>query len=84
MRKALKLEGGAAADEVGLLQQGLEGDDHLFPAYRSARATVDARGGLFQPAGGDIVTAQRRRVAPLRKPGGIDQQTLRELGEQVV
>ena len=82
--KAVQLEGGAAADDEIAGEQGLQRDDDLLPAERSARTLVDAAHRLLQPAGGDVLAAQSGGVAVPAQPRGIDQQPFRQQAFKLV
>lgn len=78
MGVTLLFERGAPADGQRKVQHRLERNGHLLPGEWCARAAIDAPGRAIEPAGANILAAQRRRVAVGLHPGGVGQESLGE------
>jgi hypothetical protein len=76
---ALQFERGAAADEQGIIQQGLKRDHDLLPGQRTAGPAINTAGWLCEPAGIHIVTEELSRVAAFLEPRRIDEDSLWDL-----
>src|ERR1041385_5430112 len=74
---ALRFEGSASAEQQRIAEQRLERNDDLLPPERSARAAIDASGGLIEPPRGHILAAQRGRETVPGQPTCISDQPLR-------
>jgi hypothetical protein len=93
MREALEVERCLATHGEWAFEQRLKRDDHVLPAdalILAGRGQLGRRAPIYaarhptEPAMRDVLAPQGARIAAALKPGGIDQEPLREIELQPV